>query len=568
MRKSILLPTLRILLALIFSALVSCNEITIEVPPCRDDASEALRVAFAKAAEYGGKPVTIKLSPADYHISRSSSTPMIYHISNTASIEENPDQTKHIGLFLKNLHNVTLDGNGARFVTHGEMTSFVIDSCSNIKLKNFSITSADPSVAEIKIIDNDSCSIVFEVTPPTQFNIENGKFYFKGEGWTLNDGYAQIFDPLRNVTLRCNSPLSDNIGAEHAGDSFVRMKYNNAPLVKPGEIYQIRHGIRNEVCGFINRSKDIELSNIDFNFLGNFGIVGQFSENLTYDNIRCKPSEESARTNAGFADFVQMSSCKGKIVIRNSHFEGAQDDPINIHGTHLRAVASDSPNRLTVRYCHHQTYGFQPFYESDSVEIVDLHTLNSIYDAKVTHIRTVNDYDYEITLDKDLPEADLEDIAVENISWTPEVEIVNNLFARTPTRGILLTTRRRSLIEGNTFFRIPMSAILVSDDARSWYESGPVHDLTIKNNTFYECNAPVICISPETDRFDKAVHKNIIIENNKFLLNDAPAIFLKACDNIVIKDNVFECQSPASEIIIEENASNISKSNNQFISSE
>ena len=48
-----------------------------------------------------------------------------------------------------------------------------------------------------------------------------------------------------------------------------------------------------------------------------------------------EPEAGSGRTCAGFADFVQMSGCKGRILIENSYFSGAQDDPINIHGTHL-----------------------------------------------------------------------------------------------------------------------------------------------------------------------------------------------------------------------------------------
>lgn len=34
----------------------------------------------------------------------------------TTSEEENPDPTKHIGLYLKDLENITIDGKGARLV--------------------------------------------------------------------------------------------------------------------------------------------------------------------------------------------------------------------------------------------------------------------------------------------------------------------------------------------------------------------------------------------------------------------------------------------------------------------
>ena len=58
----------------------------------------------------------------------------------------------------------------------------------------------------------------------------------------------------------------------------------------------------------------------------------------------------------------------------------------------------------------------------------------------------------------------VENVSVENVTWTPEVEIRNNYFSRIPTRGILVTTRRKVVIEDNVFYRIPMSGVLVSDD--------------------------------------------------------------------------------------------------------
>ena len=494
--------------------------IEVEAPTDGSDATASLNEAIARAAGQNGAPTEIRLAPGDYNISREHSVPVVYHISNTASEQENPDPTKHVGLLMRGLSNVTFDGRGARLVTHGEMTTFVVDSCENITLKNFTLTAADPSVVEIRATGRDSLGIDFEVVAPTRFDIVDGRLQFEGDGWTLRDGHAQVFYPERNVTLRVHSPLSGYAVARRIGERAVKIEYapGRMPEVNVGEVYQIRHGIRNEVCAFINRSRDVMIANAELNFLGNFGLVGQFSENITYDNIRCRPAE--GRTNAGFADFVQMSGCKGKIKIVDSYFEGSQDDPINIHGTHLKVVEpcgaqSGDADRLRVRYSHPQTFGFQPYCAGDSIDIVDCATLNAVYSGRVVHCRPIDDYDYELTFDEAVPaEIFGEDLAVENTTWTPEVEIRGNYFARTPTRGILITTRRKSVIEDNIFFRIPMASILVSDDARSWYESGPVRDLTIRGNRFVECSDPVILIKPETTRPGRPVHTNIRIEDN------------------------------------------------------
>ena len=69
--------------------------------------------------------------------------------------------------------------------------------------------------------------------------------------------------------------------------------------------------------------------------------------------------------------------------------------------------------------------------------------------------------------------------AVENITWTPNVTIRNNLSEYVPTRGILCTTRGKVVIEKNVFRKHGMAAILLEDDARGWFESGLIRDMTI-----------------------------------------------------------------------------------------
>lgn len=140
-------------------------------------------------------------------------------------------------------------------------------------------------------------------------------------------------------------------------------------------VFQMRDGIRDEACGLIQYSKNIVLEKMHFAFLGNFGIVGQMSENLTYRQLTLEPEAGSGRTCAGFADFVQMSGCKGLVLIENSRFSGAQDDPINIHGTHLAVTGFTADNQITVRYMHHQSYGFQSFLTGNTVEFIDAHSL-------------------------------------------------------------------------------------------------------------------------------------------------------------------------------------------------
>lgn len=80
---------------------------------------------------------------------------------------------------------------------------------------------------------------------------------------------------------------------------------------------------------------------------------------------------------------------------------------------------------------------------------------------------------------------------VENITYTPEVKIHDNVFKETPTRGILVTTRKKVTIENNLFDGMGMAGICISNDAQSWYESGPTRDVTIRGNTLRRSGSDV-----------------------------------------------------------------------------
>ena len=178
--------------------------VVLDVPVPEGDATPMLRRAIEQASSYKGRAVLIRLQQGDYHIYRTSSSPYLYYISNTASAEENPDPTKHIGIWLKDMKNITVDGGGARFVTHGEMTPFVIDGCENVTMKNFSLVAADPSVPEMTVVSTDVNSITARVTAGSDYEIEDGTFY-----WYVSTDHTGIGVA---VSDRPEGPYKDALG--------------------------------------------------------------------------------------------------------------------------------------------------------------------------------------------------------------------------------------------------------------------------------------------------------------------------------------------------------------------
>lgn len=529
------------LVACLFLTLAATAQKIIRVTPDSPDMTPKIQNAIEEAKSYNGKSVTIELQNANYNIYRKSSSHQLYHISNTTSEKENPDQTKHIGLWLKGLKNITIDGKGAHLITHGEITSFVIDGCENVTLKNFTITAADPTVPELTVTEVGDRHMTVRIHPQSKYFIKDGKFSFVGDSWTLSEGIAQSYDREKDITWRSWSPLHGLQKAIELEPNLLRFNYDKKPQAIPGMVFQMRDGYRDEACGLIQYSKNVTLENVHLAFLGNFGLVSQMSENITYRHLTFAPEAESGRTCAGFADFVQMSGCKGKILIENSRFTGAQDDPINIHGTHLVVTEFLSSNEVVVKYMHPQTFGFQSFLPGNEVEFIDPYSLLPLASFKVKKSEMKSAREIIVTLNKPVPDAIREktELVIENVTYTPEVIIRNNFFSRIPSRGLLVSTRRKILIENNTFFRMQMSGILIADDARSWFESGMVRDVTIRNNNFIECNEPVILIAPENSRNEGCVHRNITITNNRFKLIGKDAVSARSVDGIKINRNLF-----------------------------
>lgn len=489
----------------------------INVTETKGDATTAIQKAIDRAAKMKGNPVEIRLAPgAEYNISRAKSTPCVYRISNTTSVTDSPDPTKHIGMYIKDVDNLTINGNGATLVTHGEMTTWVIDNCNNITLRDFTLKAADPSVPEMTVTSVSDSSFTAIAHPQSSYDIRDGRLWWTGEGWEFTNGVAQIYHPDRHVTYRCDSPIYDARLVSENNDGLLTFNLPYKPQVRVGDIYQMRHSFRTEVCGFINRSNNVTLDNLTLHFLGNFGIVSQFSTDLSYSSVRCTPEPDSGRTCAGFADFIQISGCKGKVSITDCYFNGSQNDPINIHGTQLRIVERKGKDRVKVRFSHDQTFGFPAFYPGDSIALNSTQSLLTLERNMVTEAVMDGEYHMWLTLSSPLIMEDIRDIAVENITWNPDVEISRCRFECSPVRGILVTTPGKVVIRDNEFFRIAMNSVFIDDDANIWYESGAVRDVTITGNRFIECATPVINISPEIRRYDGPVHSGITISGNTF----------------------------------------------------
>lgn len=470
-----------------------------------------------------------------------------YFITNTSTEEECPSKIKTIGLLFEGMEELTIEGNGATLMFHGKMTMIAFAHCKQIKLHNLYFDFERPGGSEITYTKVDSTGIEVTLHRDSRYEIANGLINLYGEGWRSNKNHCIEYDPETEHFFYSNgwNTLSSSTATEIA-PGIVRFATPADFCPKTGNTLTVRDIIRDQVGMFIYESRDITLDNVGVHYMHGLGIVSQYTRNVTMKEVKCMPRQGSGRLLASSADFMHFSGCSGKISITECHFAGAQDDPINVHGTNLRAIEKINARTLKLRFMHGQSYGFNAYFEGDTIAFVHATTMERFASARVVTVKRLTNRTVEVSFDRDIPKTlKLNHDCVENLSCTPEVEIRHCYFTRTSTRGTLMTTPRKVVIADNTYYKTGMSAILIEGDAEGWYESGPVKDVLIENNTFIDCahsGGPyhaVIALNPSNTivNANRPVHRNVRIRGNTFKVSGNPVLYAKSTEKLIFEQN-------------------------------
>lgn len=559
------------------SAVIDVTEYGV-TPDSGQDCAEGIQAALDEAKKLSdeGKNVVLDFPTGRYDIYPDRAEERELYISNTVGANQD-HKMKKIGILLEDMDNVTVDGNDSLFMFHGKMTTVAAIDCKNVKFEEFQVDFQTPTVVDITVESVDGNSAIVYVPECYNYSVEGNTVKWISDSspytgqpyWTDTNkmDYTQRFDTTTGLTYRGstgNNPVFDGAASiEDLGNHRIKFTYNNkSDEVRPGMCFQIRRTVRDHAGMFFWKSKDVVLEDLDVHFLHGFGMVGQSSENLTLHDVDLEAPKESGRTTAGYADFLQVSGCKGKVEVSDCTFSNPHDDPINVHGTFLQVTEILGENKIKVTYQHRETAGFPNFFEGDQIEFMTKGNMIPVEDSVATVTKVdgpdgkggnMGDgsgslTDIILTLDKPIPEeVKVNQHVVENITYTPEVSIHDNIFKETPTRGILVTTRKPIVIENNTFDGMGMAGIYISNDAQGWYESGPTRDVTIRNNTFTRGKAQAIYVDPTNPNVSttQTVHENMTIEGNTFYLENQSVLDAKSVKDLTFKNNKIYRQDPS-----------------------
>lgn len=505
-------------------------------------------IELIKAAKSSEEEKTILFPKGTYYIDSAKCEEHMLYITNTVGDKEfKSDETPHLNavpFYFHRVNNIIFDGGDSTFVIKGRVTNAAIINCENITLKNMDIVHSHPDMHEYYVDKVYRKSVDFVLDKDTDYNVKNGRMYFDVNGTTKSASkdaarawwIGLIRKDTPDKVKRVQHPLFGCYWIKDLGNRKIRAYYACTKRFLEGDrLYS--YDVRRQFAGiFVSRSKNVNIVNVKQRFNYSLALVCQDSENITVDSVEFAPKEDSVLKLSSVADFIQICMCRGKVTIKDSYFDGAGDDCLNVHGVHFRIVKKDG-DKLLLRFMHPQTHGYNPLRVGDEVAFIDSKTMLETGRTEIKTSDLINETDIVIRVSN--PELAKIGKYIEDVSACPDLEFVNNKMTRIITRGILITTRGKVVIKNNHFVSTTMSGILLSDDANNWYESGMCTDVTIENNVFDYCGETPILIKPENLVYEGPVHKNIRIIGNVFKNYQDECINAYSSDNIIIKDNSF-----------------------------
>jgi hypothetical protein len=497
----------------------------------------------------------IIIAKNEYHIYLEETQIQTYYPSN------NDGGEKRIAFYLKNLHNLILDFSESKLIFHGRIHPFIIDGCSDIIIKNFTVDYDRPFYSQGIIEKFDKGSILIDIDKTKYpYYIKNQDLIFTAPTWenNLNRGINLFMEfdlkskaPAYNCILKIAvigkdaivdelSPLPEDIYLAEELNGKLLLKGDFSYCRKVGNIMVITHEKRDNNIVFALNSNNLQFDNIEVIHGGAMGIICQTCTNILIDKFICRIKEDNQGLITLNCDATHFVNCDGKIIIKNCIFENMMDDAVNIHGIYT-VVSKVENNRLIVDLKHFQQFNVNIYRTGDEITVYSQKTVHIKNKIKIKEVKFLSEKQLEIlTLDdtSNINEGD----CIDNAQRMPEVEITGCKSGRNRPRGFLISSPKKIVIKENEFYNSCFGLHFAGDN-NFWYESGGVQNVLIEKNIFRNCGYHYgeysIAFLPEytKNNNDEFSHNNIVIKNNIFETFTGGVFIAKGTKNLSYINN-------------------------------
>lgn len=559
------------------------SEMRLAPPADGGDAVPLLREAVQRCKAAGLSRLV--LEKGIWHLYPERAVGMYRHISNHDACY------RRVALHLEALENFELDGQGSTLLCHEFLTPVAADCCRNLVLRNFTVDWNRLFHLEGTVGDVGEDGFEVEFLPESQVSLQRGMLY----GGMAELFYGELMDPSQaRQDIRWNYWIDPRTRAA-ALNSPPWLQLWNEKLKRFAEItepapgrYLIRYALASlpetgtvMVCKGMNRQNrlapaihlssvdGVRVENVTVHHAGGMGVIAEDCTDPVVQGLRVALKAQPRSLITTTADATHFVGCYGTVRVENCLFENMLDDSCNVHGVYAIAEGLLASNRLAVSFSHFQQLGTVFARPGDRVRLTARDTLLGYAECGVQAVERPNDDYYVLTVDRSLADAYRTNSSLENLTARPDVVYRGNTVRNNRSRGLLVTSGGRVLVENNRFERPSAMHVLVEGDNNFWYESGGVEDMTIRKNVFVGHNpaAPVFRLAPlqpKETRAQPPYHRNIRIVDNDIeaagpLLVEAsrvsgltfasnrvtflpgakegPAFKLKACENVTVDGN-------------------------------
>ncbi|MFR9503978.1 MAG: right-handed parallel beta-helix repeat-containing protein [Rikenellaceae bacterium] len=520
-------------------------------------------------------------------------------------ISNHNDELTRVAFDLEDIHDLTIDGNGSTFIFHGRMIPFLVNSSSNITIKNLTIDFEHPFHSEATVIAHNTRDKSFDVEISEEFpyEIRNNQLIFVRPYYDHNVGQSMIYDeervaPIyqtenysiwnskkvkhsngisdfeykyktdRNDRYIKNQGLESSLFAEQIKPGVVRITGASKKLPPIGSIYVTKgdQGSNRFAPAFkMNDVDGLYAENVIVNHAG--GMAFLFENCSDVDLYKCQVVPSNGRMISSTADATHFVGCRGTVSLRDCVFQSQLDDAMNVHGTYQEIMDIIDNKTLGIRMGHYQQLGFTLARVGDSVGVVRLSdSFHAYHTLTVKSIEFINGRYQTITFEEELPKQIKAGDLLENLSAYPEILVENCDISRNRARGLLISSPVKTTVRNN-FFSTEMEALLLPVESGLWYESGNAANVTIEGNTFQDCpnggmSRGVIRFHTD-DKTGNIAFNNIKITGNTFNHFDNWVLELANIDGVEFSGNTinfsdtFPQQFPQQPVVTIEHCKNL-----------
>lgn len=479
-----------------------------------------------------------------------------YAFSKYVKISNNDNGDKKIVFPIIECDNIIIEGQNTVFLMHGNLIPFLIENTNNVLISGINIDYDKPFTFEGLVVENNETDRSFDlrIANENDYKIIDDELYYFGYDWVIGLGENIVFNPKSKRPYYYTSKYEHNyregsLKAIEIEPGLVRFFEISAQEVPPvGSIWVDKgpHGKNRLIPGFrLYNSKDIVINDVNVYSAGAMALIAEKCENVLLDNFNVKLKEGSSRMISASADATHFVNCKGEIKIENCIFQNMLDDATNIHGTYMVVSKVIDDNSVELKFKHFQQEGFDFANPGDTVRFINRNNLLPVLKSVVKNINHLNESTYILTVSDNLRDYVNLESAVENISWMPSFVMRNCKVKQNRARSILISTSKKVIVDSN-YFGSMMAGVRICGDANYWYESGPVSNVTIKNNIFEDLGIgghnpqAILQIDPvikKKYRKEGYYHKNIVFENNLIKTFDPHIIYALSVDGLTIRNN-------------------------------